>query len=131
MRIINAISKHARLLAGSNTLRKCDNAKYVIPDNTPLHIKRGWIRRNNDYRGYYRTQYGAWKGRIVRRGDKFNVFISNPPIKKLEKHSRWPCFHQDKGKTWRIVLAVNPNDGDVGSIIFYIEKIIIDSYRAY
>ena len=33
------------------------------------------------------------------------------------------------GGRWRIDLAVNPKDGDVGAIIFYVEKVIVDSFR--
>ena len=101
----------------------------VKPDNTPLHLKRGWTRRGNHYQGFYRTRYGAWRGEIERRGDKFKVQIIKPPTEQIRKHPRWPCFHEETGGRWRIDLAVNPKDGDVGAIIFYVEKVIVDSFR--
>jgi hypothetical protein len=101
----------------------------VKPDNTPLHLKRGWTRRGNFYQGFYRTKYGAWQGVIGRRGDKFKVYIFSPPTEQISKHPRWPCFHEEAGGRWRIDLAVNPHDGDVGAIIFYVEKVIVDSFR--
>jgi hypothetical protein len=101
----------------------------VRPDNTPLHQKRGWIRRSNIYQGYFRTRYGAWRGEIERHGDKFKVFIYSPPREQLSKHSRWQCFHQEGRDKWRIHLAVNPKDGDVGAIVFFVEKLVIDSFR--
>ncbi len=101
----------------------------VMPDNTPLHVKRGWKKKGNVYHGYYRTKYGAWKGSIERRGDKFGVLIHNPPKEQIEKHPRWACFHEKRGGWWGINLAINPKDRDVGAIIFYVEKVINDSFR--
>jgi hypothetical protein len=101
----------------------------IKPDNTPLYIKRGWRIKRNKYQGYYRTPYGAWRGEISRRGDKFNVIIFNPPTEQIQRHSRWPCFHRERKDRWRIDLARNPIDGDLSAIIFYIELIIIESFR--
>ena len=105
------------------------NPKTVIPDNTPLYIKRGWMKKGNQYQGYYRTRYGSWRGLIERRGDKFIVIIVSPPKDRLKKHKRWVCFHHKKGNHWSIHLAINPKDGDISAIIYYVEKIINDSYR--
>jgi hypothetical protein len=103
--------------------------KVVEADNTPVYLQRGWVRKDNGYHGYYRTQYGAWEGAIQRRGDAFYVFINDPPTEKLRHHSRWPCFRQETGKRWRIHLAVNPVDQDINSIILYVESVIRDSFR--
>ena len=100
----------------------------IKPDNTPLYVKRGWTGRMNEYQGYYRTPYGAWRGEIVRRGDKFNVFIFKPPIDQVKKHSRWACFHKERKDRWRIDLAKNPKDGDLSAIVFYVERIIFESF---
>lgn len=105
------------------------NSKAIKPDNTPLHVKRGWTKKGNMYQGYYRTIYGAWRGGIEKRGDKFKVLIYKPPIKQIKRHPRWPCFHEERGGKWRIELAINPRDGDVGAIIFYVERLIIESFR--
>jgi hypothetical protein len=100
----------------------------IRPDNTPLYIKRGWTLKGNTYRGYYRTRFGAWAGTIVRQGDLFKVLIQDPPMEKIQKHSRRGCFSQEKGNTWRINLAVNPKDRDVSAIIYYVEKVINESF---
>jgi hypothetical protein len=102
--------------------------RIVQPDNTPLYVKRGWAKNGNTYHGYYRTRYGAFRGEITRRGDKFIVYIFKPPVEQIKKHSRWPCFHQEKNDKWRIALARNPNDGDISAIIIYVERIIIESF---
>jgi hypothetical protein len=106
------------------------NQNLVRADNTPVYVQRGWKRTQNRYSGYYRTLYGAWAGAIERRGDKFNVFIIDPPIEKLRHHSRWPCFHEEGGGKWRINLAVNPVDQDVNSIILYVESVINTSFKS-
>lgn len=105
------------------------NQNLVKTDNTPLYLKRGWKRTENEYYGWYRTKYGAWQGKIKRRGDIFSVRIYDPPMEKIRNHSRWPCFHQENGKWWRIHLAVNPIDGDVSSVILHVESVINESYR--
>jgi hypothetical protein len=103
--------------------------KLVTTGNTPLYIKRGWSKTGNEFSGYYRTRFGAWKGLIIRRGDVFHVYIFNPPIDEIKKHSRWPCFH-DKGKgKWSIHLAMNPMDGDANAIIICVENLLVESFR--
>ena len=105
------------------------NRSIVAPDNTPLLLKRGWIQKAGGYFGYYRTMYGAWKGEVRKSGDIFKVYIYDPPTEKLENHKRWICFHHEKGNRWRIKLAINPTDNDVGAIISYVESIIIQSFE--
>jgi hypothetical protein len=104
------------------------NHSMVQPDNTPLLQKRGWSVKGNTYRGYYRTRFGAWAGTIVRQGDIFKVLIENPPMEQIKKHTRNACFHHEKNGTWRINLAVNPKDQDVSAIIYYVEKVINESF---
>lgn len=106
-----------------------NNSAQVSPDNTPLHIRRGWKQNKNVYTGFYRTKYGAWEGRIERRGDLFKVYIFNPPVKQLKYHSRWVCFHHKGGKKYQIDLAINPKDKDVGAIIYFVENIIITCFQ--
>lgn len=105
------------------------NSRSVKLDNSSLSAKRGWSQSGNSFRGYYRTKYGAWKGHIRRRGDKFDVFITNPPEEQMENHSRWICFHKAKGKDYKIDLSLNPKDKSVDSIIFYVERLIIESFE--
>jgi hypothetical protein len=101
----------------------------VDPDNTPLLLRRGWKQEGNRFSGYYRTRYGAWKGLVEPKGDIFKVFIFYPPTEKLKHHPRWICMHHCSGSKWRIDLAINPKDRDVGAIIFFVENMIIDSFK--
>lgn len=105
------------------------NKSQVTPDNTPLHIRRGWKQKGNRFTGYYRTRFGAWKGIIEKRGDVFKVYIFNPPTAQLKRHSRWICFHNKGNGKWKISLAINPKDRDVGAIIHYVETLIIKCFQ--
>jgi hypothetical protein len=102
--------------------------KVVVTDD-PLYVKRGWSTKGNTHSGYFRTKYGAWKGNIVRRGDKFDVNIFSPPKDHLEKHPKWVCFTPNGRGKYNIHLHTNPNDRDIGAIIFYVEKIINESFQ--
>lgn len=105
--------------------------RYVPFDERSLLEKRGWTRDGDSYIGHYRTRYGAWKGSIRRRADKWDVFIFNPPKEKLKNHSRWVCFYHQGSKKYRINLALAPKDKNVDSIIFYVEKIIYESFEHF
>lgn len=105
----------------------------MVPfDTRPLSSKRGWQKNGRTFAGYYRTKHGAWAGEITIRGDKFDVFISDAPIEQLQRHSRWKCFYKKRnGKhlDYGIHLSLNPKDGQVDAIIFYVEKILIESFE--
>lgn len=105
------------------------NYQYPDPDNTPLYVRRGWSGTGNIHKGYYRTRFGAWQGRIERHGDIFDPYIKNPPVSQLKKHPRWVCCQKQKGNEWLIHLHKQPSDKDIGSIILYVESLIIESHR--
>ena len=100
----------------------------VRVDETELWRRQGWSRSGNRYEGWYRTRFGAWRGRIEKRGDIFCPRIFDPPLRQLRRHPRWICFHLVKGKWWRIDLAINPAGRDVDSVLFNIERILDESF---
>lgn len=93
-----------------------------------LDVLRGWGKKGDTYTGYYRTGFGAYKGQIIRRADSFKVYIFKPPIAKIDKHPKGPCFERREGAKYQIHLTQNPKDRDIASIIFYVESLIIESY---
>ena len=102
---------------------------FVEPENIPHYKKRGWTQKGNKYSGYYRTRFGAYKGEIERRGDKFNVLIHKPPTRELKRHPRWPCFHK-KNKGWYMInLAKQPANRDISALVLRVELIILEAYR--
>lgn len=98
-------------------------------DNTPLHMKRGWehVSRNR-YIGYFRCRYGASRGEITRRGNRFFVYIWDPPP-EVNGHDKWICFYHVTGSKYKIDLAQQPAGRDLDSIIFYVERILIESFE--
>jgi len=101
----------------------------VKPSNTSLYVKRGWVQIGNRYYGYYRTKYKAYQGEIIRRGDKYDAFIIDPPVKKLKRHPKWECVKKINKRKIKVHLRIQPKDRDVGAIVLYIETLIIESYR--
>jgi hypothetical protein len=101
----------------------------VRPVSIPLYQQRGWIKNDNEAYGYFKTSFGAWSGHIIRRGDKLNIYIIDPPVEKLKKHPKWLCFTKKSKKTYRLHLRKQPKDSDINSVILYVEKIIEESYN--
>ena len=100
----------------------------IAVDETALWRRQGWTQTGNRYDGWYRTRFGAWQGRIERRGDIFKPIIFDPPLDELRLHSRWDCFRRVRGNWWRIHLAINPAGQDVDSVLFNVERILDESF---
>ena len=105
---------------------------FVLIQDPSLFVQRGWVQNGNTYRGYYRTPYGAWKGEIVRRGHKFQVFVIDPPILQLKKHpEKYLCVHEVNKTRAEVDLHKQPKNNDVGAVILYIETLIVESFQQY
>lgn len=105
------------------------SAHLVAHDTRSLLKRRGWKHKGDVSLGYYQTPYGSWFGGIERRGDRFRVYLENPPINALELHEKWICFHKRKNDWWEIHMHTNPHDRDHSSIIFYVERLISESFK--
>lgn len=101
----------------------------VARDATTIMQQRGWRRTGDTYEGPFATPYGTWHGRITAAGDIFRCAIKDPPIDAINRHPKRACFSQDSKGWWRVNLAINPIDGDVNSIIVYVERVLIESLR--
>jgi hypothetical protein len=97
-------------------------------DNTPIWQKRGWKKKDKTFTGYYRTKYYAAKGEVIKKGDKFKVYIFHPPA-ELKKHPKWHCFHERGKNKYEINLYYQPKDGKIDSIILYVERLIYQSFE--
>ena len=110
--------------------------KLVPVDNTPLLKKRAWELSPDklECSGYYRTRYGAWKGKIRRRGDEMFIFIQYPPLDRIASHPEWRLKHHcfwdyqgDMGEGWfRFHLQENPANKGFNVCIGYMERILCD-----
>lgn len=104
------------------------SAGMVERDNTPLWLARGWRRSGETYTGPYAVKgLGTWPGSIQRRGDTFLVLIHDPP-QEMRRHPKWGCVHPHSGGWQYIHLAVPPADRDVSSVIYFVEKMLADSF---
>ncbi len=110
---------------GSLPKVKRKNHTHVQPSSKSLIDVRGWKRKSrNQWVGYYVCNKGTFAGKIIRRGDIFDVHIKHPPI-EVKKHSRFICFARLPKNGWfSIHLHQQPIDMDPSSVIFYVEKLL-------
>ena len=105
------------------------NVRRVERATTSLVQERGWRCKGNAYRGSYACRYGTWEGLIEQRGDIFNVLIYKPP-REITHHNKFVCFHRRQNGWWAIHLHHNPRDHDVGAIIGYVERLLVEAIGA-
>jgi len=102
-------------------------SKIVKRISEPLWMRRGWQRKGDDYRGFYRTQYGSYQGKIVYRyAGKVQFFIINPPA-CLKDHPHAPCFISKGGGKFEVHFEEKSKTIDDG--ILAIEQILIDAHE--
>lgn len=102
-------------------------SKIVKRITDPLWKQRGWQRRGDEYRGFYRTPYGSYQGKIVVRYiGKIQFYIFNPPS-CIKGHPHEPCFISKGGGKFEVHFskkAQNISDG-----IAAIEEILNDAFE--
>ena len=120
------VRRRTPILTSHNT-----NAKdFLLIQDPSLFVQRRWVQNGNTYTGYYRTPYGAWKGEIIRRGQKFKVFVIDPPILQLKQHpEKSQCIHIVNRRKAEVDLHKQPKDNDIGAIILYVETLIVESFQ--
>jgi hypothetical protein len=98
----------------------------VGPDRRPYWEQQRWQRNGHEYRGYYRTRYGAWDGAVVERAPGIVAFyIWNPPHEVLLGPHRL-CF-RELGQGWYGV-HFRVWTSDVNSAILAVERTIEEAY---
>lgn len=89
--------------------------------------ERGWERRGGSLFGYYRTPFGAYRGRIVLRvAGRTSFYIFNPP-QCLWQHSHASCFIHRGGDSYEVHFSRQGQTVDDGLIA--IEKILNEAHR--
>jgi hypothetical protein len=87
--------------------------------------EQGWIRRSDEYKGYFRTELGEWRGLIKGCPGEFEVLIFQPP-KFLKDSSHEACFLY-KGNGWyKVHYPRVPKD--VSSAILAVENVIHEAF---
>jgi len=100
----------------------------LLVESIPLALweKLGWRKKGNEYRGFYRTRFGSYPGRIVEgRARDFKFYIKDPPA-ALKVHPKWQCFkYCGKGNFW--VHQSQPAK-DVDGGIIEIQRIVEEAF---
>jgi len=96
-----------------------------VPRNTQqLYEERGWRRDGATLRGYYRTRYGAFEGRIQSAFRNPTYFIIRPPRPLLNgPHSA--CFTEVSKDEFRVHWSRKPTDVNAG--ILWMEHHIVEA----
>ena len=91
--------------------------------------EQGWRMNGYLLLGYYRTFYGAYKGRIelFDSGDH-QYHVHNPPP-QLRHHPHWPCFISRGGGLFWVHFSLKPKNVDAG--ILTIETILREAIERY
>lgn len=100
----------------------------VFPDRRRIHYwqKTGWRRVGAAYHGFYRTYYGAWRGKAtVSPSGRVDFLIHNPPP-ALRHHSHSACFRSRPGG-WVFVHFTRACDISTG--IIRIEQILREAHE--
>lgn len=112
-------------------------ALIVARDQRPLYQQKGWsetrslgflLGSKTEYRGYYRTRLGSYKGKALKTpSGRVEFYIENPPMYALKNHKHGPCFmKQPMDGNWHLVHKHNTNC-DLGSGIISIENILYEA----
>jgi hypothetical protein len=107
------------------------NGRAVVRrDQRPLWQQKNWKRSENEYHGYYRNRFGAWKGKItVSLARRVEILIQNPP-RAMSKHHKWACFHA-LDNDWYSIHHHGVKNGDVSSAIVQIESILTEAIKEF
>ena len=110
----------------------------VQPPHRGLWDERGWTweKQNGQrfFQGYYQAYHSrtgerrTWPGRIFVRGREISLYIAGPP-QNLNRHPKWPCFHQEEGRWFR--LNWHRAARNVDDAILYMERILDEVINRY
>lgn len=110
----------------------------VQPPHRGLWDERGWTweKQNGQrfFQGYYQVYHSrtgerrTWPGRIFVRGRDVSLYIAGPP-QNLNRHPKWPCFHQEEGRWFR--LNWHRAARNVDDAILYMERILDEVINRY
>ena len=107
---------------------KADQSRMrVKPDSRPYWQQRHWSRRNGEYRGYYRTRFGAWEGRAVCHSPRRVQFFIIEPPRELLSGPHHLCFRRAGRKLYKIHMATGRTELNSG--IVAIEKTLEESFK--
>lgn len=102
-------------------------AKIVNRIREPFWMQRNWLRRGDEYFGFYRTPYGSYRGEIVCRYiGKIQFYIFDPPS-CLKGHPHAACFFPKGAGKFEVHFSKKSRTVDDG--ILAIEQVLIDAFE--
>ena len=126
-------TKYIRRYGGTKKARVTKNFKRKVARVTneitgkSYWQKNGWEKERNEYKGYFKTKYGKWRG-LVREvfSGEYLVYIFKPPS-ALEYSTHWECFISKGNGLYLIHFSQKPRD--VSSAIMAVEEVISESFE--
>ncbi len=118
-RAVKGVQVHAQV--PTNVIR--NGIRTVKRQSIPHSQLRGWRQRGNELFGSYVTKAGGtYPGRIVISGDRFDIFIKDPPD-AIWDHPKSACLgRRDGGWYWLHMNHYADNSADAA--IGYVEQIL-------
>lgn len=87
-------------------------ANAPLQHETPFIQRRGWRLEGRTLKGYYRTRYGSFEGKIrLRKSVPAECYILHPPD-VFTDHKHWACFSERSGGWFSIHFDVPPKSLD-------------------
>ena len=122
-----------RYISQLNTRRANSNIKNntvkVVKNNKGCAYwqENGWHRVGNQYRGFYQTKYGKWRGVIIENYRNNHYFCIFMPPAILKKSSHWECFVYRGDGLYLVHFSQKPKD--ISSGILTIEQLITETFE--
>lgn len=89
--------------------------------------ENGWRRYGNDYKGYYKTKYGKWRGLIEESFmGHYSFYLFNPP-ESLRGNKHWECFTHKGNGMYSVHFSRKPPD--VSSGILTVEQLLNEAFE--
>ena len=108
-----------RLLRRAKPLRVTTRAarRRTVVGPSPLYEERGWVRSKGELRGWYRTRFGAFAGRIEEPFSRSPVFFIEKPPPEVFTGPHGPCFMQRSRREFFVHFAPAPTTPDGGILL--------------
>ena len=126
------------LRSAKQPLKQLQHLKKLLPFGKPIAVKRdtapyiektGWrlctSTTPSEWRGYYRTRFGSYTGRITASTPP-QYYIHKPPKGLKERHSHKACFTKLAGDWYSVHFRIMPRDLDSG--VIKLERILYEAY---
>ena len=128
------------LLISTRPLKKFKLWKKLLPFGKPIAVKRstsaipyiektGWqlcsSTTPSEWRGYYRTRFSSYKGRITTSTPP-QYYLHKPPKGLKERHSHSACFTALPDSWYSVHFRIPPKDLDSG--VIKLERILCEAY---